>query len=126
MHCGLFGKMVMLYVAAGKVCGAADVVALFHALTVGPCIGKLMYMGFVVSLAMAEAAAEHQNLIMLNHYHILSNQYHSSSISMLSQLGYVVILADKRVRKSVAHGASRAATFIVAAWRDIKSSTGWL
>jgi hypothetical protein len=37
MHCGLFGKMVMLYVAAGKVCGAADVVALFHALTVGLC-----------------------------------------------------------------------------------------
>ena len=36
MHCGLFGKMVMLYVAAGKVCGAIDVVALFHALTVGP------------------------------------------------------------------------------------------
>ena len=37
MHCGLFGEMVMLYVAAGKVCGAADVVALFHALTVGLC-----------------------------------------------------------------------------------------
>ena len=34
IHCGLFGKMVLLYIANGKICGAADVVALYEALEV--------------------------------------------------------------------------------------------
>ena len=46
--------------------------------------------------------------------------------NFVDALAYVVILGDKRVQKSFAHGASRAATFVVAAWRDIKSSTGRL